>query len=178
MTSQALFASDCIPAGSLHFIPFDSADLPCYKILCSGFLNGPLPYGMLLEVSPKERRTSIGYSTHLPRSAVGVTRLSWGWLLNIPFLVVILFFWDPEASAPNDESEQSLLVEMLEVLMRDSSRNVISSLFLVPPLLVDLLVKNSRRSLDRTRWVSSKMPHLWTKKEFLALVGVSVGSRA
>jgi hypothetical protein len=55
--------------------------------------------------------------------------------------VVILFFWDPEASAPDDESEQNLLVEMLEVLMRDSSRNAISSPFPVSPLLVDLLVE-------------------------------------
>ncbi len=55
--------------------------------------------------------------------------------------MVILFFWDPEASAPDDESEQSLPVEMLEVLLRDSSRNTISSPFLVPPLLVDLLIK-------------------------------------
>jgi hypothetical protein len=62
-------------------------------------------------------------------------------LLNIPFLAVILFFWNPEASAPDDESERSLLVETLEVLVRDSSRNAISSLFPVPPLLIDLLVK-------------------------------------
>jgi hypothetical protein len=57
MTSQALFALDGVPAGSLHFVPFDSADLPCYKILRSGFLNGPLPYGTLFEVSPKGRHT-------------------------------------------------------------------------------------------------------------------------
>ncbi len=55
--------------------------------------------------------------------------------------MVILFFWDPEASAPDDESEQSLPVEMLEVLMCDSSRNAISSPIPVPPLLVDLLVE-------------------------------------
>ncbi len=56
-TSQALFTLDCIPDGSLHFVPFDSADLPCYKILCSGFLNGPLPFGTFLEVSSEERHT-------------------------------------------------------------------------------------------------------------------------
>jgi hypothetical protein len=56
-TSQALFALDRIPDGSLHFIPFDRADLPCYKILCSEFLNGPLPFGMLLKVSPEGRHT-------------------------------------------------------------------------------------------------------------------------
>jgi hypothetical protein len=52
-----------------------------------------------------------------------------------------LFFWDPEASAPDDESEQSLPEETLEVLMRDSSRNTISSLFPIPPSLIDLLVE-------------------------------------
>ena len=62
-------------------------------------------------------------------------------MLNVPFLVVILFFWDPEASAPDDESEQSLPVETLELLFCDSSRNAISSWFPVPPLLVDLLVE-------------------------------------
>jgi hypothetical protein len=62
-------------------------------------------------------------------------------LLNVPVLEVILFFWDPEASAPDNKSERSLLVEMLEVLLWDSSRHTISNPFLVPPLLVDLLVK-------------------------------------
>ncbi len=62
-------------------------------------------------------------------------------MLHVPFLAVNLFFWDPEASAPDKESEQNLPVETLEVLMRDSSRNVISSPFPVPPLLVDLLVE-------------------------------------
>jgi hypothetical protein len=140
-TSQALFAPDCVPAGSLHFVPFHSADLPCYEILCSGFLNRPLPYGTLLEVSPEERHTLIGCSTQLHRSAMGVMHVSQGWLLNVPFLVVILFFWDPEASAPDNKSEWSLPVETLEVLLRDSSRNPISSPFPVPPLLVDLLVE-------------------------------------
>jgi hypothetical protein len=54
-TSQALLALDRIPAGSLHFGQFDSADLPHYKIFRSGFLNKPLPFGMHLEVSPEGR---------------------------------------------------------------------------------------------------------------------------
>jgi hypothetical protein len=78
MTSQALFAPDYVPAGSLHFVPINSADLPCYEILRSGLLSGPLPYGTLLEVSPEERHTTIGCSTQLHRSAMGVTRVSWG----------------------------------------------------------------------------------------------------
>ncbi len=120
---------------------------------------------MLHEVSPEEHHTSIGCSTQVVRSAVGVKRVSRGWLLNVPFLVVILFFWDPEASAPDDESERSLPGEMLEVNLHDSSRNAISSPFPVPPLLVDLLKKNSLRSLDMMRWVSFETRHLvWTKK--------------
>ena len=78
MTSQVLFAPDCVPAGSLDFIPIDSADLPHYEILCSGLLNGPLPYGMLLEVSPKERHTLIGCHTQMHGSAMGVTCVGQG----------------------------------------------------------------------------------------------------
>jgi hypothetical protein len=37
-------------------------------------------------------------------------------LLNIPFLVVSLFFWVPEPLSHDDESEWSLLAETLEVL--------------------------------------------------------------
>jgi hypothetical protein len=78
MTSQALFAPDRVPTGSLHFIPINSAEYPCYKILRSRLLNGPLPYGMLHEVSPEEHHTSIGCSTQLHRSAMGVTHVSRG----------------------------------------------------------------------------------------------------
>ncbi len=39
--------------GSLCFAQSNSVGLPCYKILCSGFLNVPLPYGMRLKVSPE-----------------------------------------------------------------------------------------------------------------------------
>jgi hypothetical protein len=77
--------------------------------------------------------------------------------------VVILFFWDPEASAPDNKSERSLLVETLEVLLQDSSRNAISSLFPVPPSLVGSLPKCVTQE---------------PKKKNLALVGASVGSHA
>jgi hypothetical protein len=42
-------------SGSLRFAQSDNAGIPCYKILRSGILNVPLPYGMLLKVSPKGR---------------------------------------------------------------------------------------------------------------------------
>ncbi len=92
--------------------------------------------------------------------------------------MVILFFWDPEASAPVDESERSLPVETLEVLLRDSSRNVISSPFPVPPLLVDLLVKiHVGVSIGRDGSLPKHVTRE-SKKINLALVGASVGSRA
>ncbi len=50
-----LLTLDRVPVGSLHFVQFDSADLPCNKILRSGFLKGPLPFGMRLKVNPKGR---------------------------------------------------------------------------------------------------------------------------
>ncbi len=98
-------------------------------------------------------------------------------MLNVPFLTVILFFWDPEASAPDNESERSLLVEMLEVLLRDSSRNTISSLFPVPPLLIDLLVKiHVGVSIGQDGSLPKRVTH--EPKKNLALVDESVGSRA
>jgi hypothetical protein len=118
----------------------------------------------LLVVCLEERHTSIGFSTQWNRSAMGVTRVSWGRLLNVPFFAVILFFWDPEASAPDDESERSLLVKMLEVLLRDSWRNAISSPFWVPPLLIDLLVEIHVGVLICWEGSLAKPHHLWTKK--------------
>jgi hypothetical protein len=53
MIPQALLALDHVPVGSLHMVQCNSADLPCYEILCSGFLNAPLLYGMHLDVSPE-----------------------------------------------------------------------------------------------------------------------------
>ncbi len=92
--------------------------------------------------------------------------------------MVILFFLDPGASAPDDKSVRSLPVETLEVLMRDSSRNPISSPFPVPPLLVDLLVEIHVGVLIGGDGSITKCITCEPKKEFLALVGASVGSHA
>jgi hypothetical protein len=43
----------CPMTASLCFAQSDSAGLPRYKILRSGILNVPLPYGMHLKVSPE-----------------------------------------------------------------------------------------------------------------------------
>ncbi len=51
--ARARFALDHIPVGSSCFAQSDSMGLPCYEILCSGFLNVHLPDGMRLKVSPK-----------------------------------------------------------------------------------------------------------------------------
>jgi hypothetical protein len=45
----------CLMTASLHFAQGDSAGLPHYKILRSGILNVPLPYGMHLKVSHEGR---------------------------------------------------------------------------------------------------------------------------
>jgi hypothetical protein len=97
MTSQALFALDHVPAGSLHFGQFDSADLPWYKILRSRFLNVPMPFGMLLEVSPEGRHTSdrLYYPTVMKRSGCDVCESEL--ITQLPLLVVFLFFRVPEA---------------------------------------------------------------------------------
>ncbi len=158
--SPHLIVFQLVPYTSFHLIV--RIFLPT-KPFAAGSSTDPLPYGMLLEVSPEECHTSIGCSTQLHRSAMGAKPVSQGWLLHVPFLAVILFILDSEASAPDDESERSLPVETLEVLMRDSSRNVISSPFPVPPLLIDLLVEIHVGVL------------IWRD---LALVGASVGSHA
>ncbi len=59
---------------SLRFTHGDSAGLPCYKILRSGILNVPLPYGMRLKVSPKGRHIFEQLRPQQHRSAVDVTR--------------------------------------------------------------------------------------------------------
>ncbi len=41
----------CLMTASSCFAQGDSVVLPCYKILCSGILNVPLPYGMCLKES-------------------------------------------------------------------------------------------------------------------------------
>jgi hypothetical protein len=92
--------------------------------------------------------------------------------------VVILFFWDPGASAPDNESERSLPVETLEVLLHDSSRDAISSPFPVPPLLIDLLMKiHVGVTIGQDGYLPKRITRE-LKKEFLALVGAPVGSRA
>jgi hypothetical protein len=63
---------------SLRFAQGNSAGLPCYKILCSGILNVPLPYGMHLKVSPEGCHIFERLHPQQHRSAVDVTGDSWG----------------------------------------------------------------------------------------------------
>ncbi len=113
-TSQVLFALDRVPVGSLHFVQFNSADLPCYEILCSGFLNRPLPFGMHLKVTPKGHHIfdRLQYPTAYKHS--GCDTCESGLIAQHPILTVILFFRVPEAFAHDNASEWSLLAETLE----------------------------------------------------------------
>ncbi len=63
---------------SLRFAQGDSAGLPHYEILCSGILKVPLPYGMHLKVNPEGRHIFEQLCPQQHRSAVDVTRNSWG----------------------------------------------------------------------------------------------------
>ncbi len=63
---------------SLRFTQGNSVGLPCYEILCSGILNVPLPYGMRLKVSYEGRHIFEQLRPQQHRSAVDVTRDSWG----------------------------------------------------------------------------------------------------
>ncbi len=62
----------------LCFAKGDNAGLPCYKILRSGVLNVPLPYGMRLKVSPERRHIFEQLRPQQHRSAMDVTRDSRG----------------------------------------------------------------------------------------------------
>ncbi len=63
---------------SLRFTQGDSVGLPCYKILCSGILNVPLPYGMHLKVSPEGCHIFERLRPQQHRNTVDVTHDSQG----------------------------------------------------------------------------------------------------
>ncbi len=63
---------------SLRFAQGDSLGLPRYKILCSGILNVPLPYGMRLKVSPEGHHIFEQLHPQQHRSAMDVMRDSRG----------------------------------------------------------------------------------------------------
>jgi hypothetical protein len=71
---------------SLCFAQGNSVGLPRYKILRSGILNVPLPYGMHLKVSPKGCHIFEQLHPQQHRSAMDVTRNIRGCSLSIPFL--------------------------------------------------------------------------------------------
>ncbi len=75
----------CLMTVSSRFAQSDSAGLPCYKILCSGIFNVPLPYGMRLKVSHKGRHIFEQLCPQQHRSTVDETRDSRSWSLSVPF---------------------------------------------------------------------------------------------
>jgi hypothetical protein len=76
----------CLMTASSCFAQGDSAGLPCYKILRSGILNVPLPYGMCLKVSHKGHHIFERLRPQQHRSAMDETCDSRGPSLSIPFL--------------------------------------------------------------------------------------------
>ncbi len=75
----------CLMTASSRFAQGNSVSLLCYKILCSGILNVPLPYGMRLKVSHEGHHIFEQLHPQQHKSAVDVTCDSQGWSLSIPF---------------------------------------------------------------------------------------------
>jgi hypothetical protein len=128
---------------SLLFAQGDSAGLPCYKILRSGILNVPLPYGMHLKVSPEGYHIFERLRPQQHRSAMDVSHDSRGWSLSIPFLR----FW---GSGAKSSPLMELLLLHKVVLLQYCFRKWLPSR------------KKGRRS--STRWFFWENCYLWTKK--------------
>jgi hypothetical protein len=132
---------------SLHFA-HDSVGLPCFKILCSGILNVPLPYGMHLKVITKGRHIFKRLCPQQHRCAMDVTRDSQGWSLSIPFL---------HCSGPGAKSSP------LMVLL--SLRKVVLLWYCLCMWLP--CRKRDVGANTSTRRVSWENRYLWTKKELV-----------
>ncbi len=133
-------ASGRLPKRSLHLIAFQL--VPCTlfnwivqtflatKSFAAGSSTDHCHLACVLKSVPRDILSSIGCIIQLSRSAVGVTRISWGWLLNVPFFrsscssgFLRLFFswWHVRA--------ESTCRDTWRYSLRDSSSNAISSLF-------------------------------------------------
>ncbi len=114
MISPVLFALVCVPVDPLPFAQCNTTDLPCFKILCSMYLNLPLPVGMCLKVSSEGRHIfdRLYYPTAFKRSGCDVREL--GLIAQHPCLAAILIFGVLEGPAHDTTSERRILDEMLE----------------------------------------------------------------
>jgi hypothetical protein len=133
-------ASGQLPMRSLHLFAFQLVPYTLFNLIVWTFLTMesfaassstyPCHLACVSKSVLRDVIPSIGCSTQQPRSAVGVTRVSWGWLLNVPFLrssyssgfLRIFFSWQQvwAESACRDAWMYSL---------QDSSSNAISSPF-------------------------------------------------
>ncbi len=84
------------------------------KSFAAGSSMDPCHLACILKSVPRDVIPLIGCSTQLPRSAVAVTRVSRGWLLNIPFLHSSWSSGFLRRFAHDDKSERSLLAETHE----------------------------------------------------------------
>ncbi len=84
------------------------------KSFTEGSSMDPCHWACVLKSVPRDIIPSIGCSTQLLRSAVGVTCVSRGWLLNVPFSRSSWSSGFLRCFAHDNMSEQSLLAETLE----------------------------------------------------------------
>ncbi len=137
-----LTASGQLPKRSLHLFAFQLVPSTLFNSIVQTFLatksfaagssTDPCHLACISKSVPRDVISLIGCSTQLHKSTVGVTRVSQGWLLNIPFSPsswslgflrpeVFFSWWRIRAeSACRDTWRYSL---------RDSSSNAISSPF-------------------------------------------------
>ncbi len=116
-------ASGRLPKRSLHLIAFQMVPCTLFHAIVWTFL-ATKSFAAACHLACVSKSVSrdiiplIGSSTQLASSTVGVTCVSWGWLLNVPFSwsscssgFLRLFSYD-------NKSERSLLAEMLEGTLR------------------------------------------------------------
>ncbi len=125
-------ASGQLPRRSSHLIMFQLVPCTLFNLIVQTFLAAksfaagssmdPCHLACVLKSVPRDFIPSIGCSTQLPRSAVGVTGVSRGWLLNTSFLRSSWSSGFLCCFAHDNASEQSLLAETLEGGLRGTPR--------------------------------------------------------
>ncbi len=113
--SLHLIAFQMVPSTSFHLIV---RTFLARKSFAAGSSTDLCHLARFLKSVPRNVIPSISCSTQLPRSTVGVTHVSWDWLLIVPFLQSSCSSGFLRLFSCDDESERSLLVETLEGTLR------------------------------------------------------------
>ncbi len=136
----------CLMTASSCFTQGNSVGLPCYKILCSGILKVPLPYGMCLKVSHEGRHIFEQLHPQQHRSTMDETQDSQGRSVSIPFL---------QLSGSGAQSSPFMVLLLLCIVVR----------FWYYPCTWLPCRKRTQEPILHTRWVACEHRCLSTKKK-------------